>query len=1111
MECPSCHSETPDGSKFCISCGAALPARCPSCGSANPAGAKFCLECGQKLAAAQPKPPPTITSTAPPPSRSEGSAERRQLTVMFVDLVGSTALSARLDPEDMREIIGAYHRCCADQITKADGFVAKFMGDGVLAYFGYPLAHEDDAERAVRSALSLVEAVPTLRTSHNAVLQVRVGIATGLVVVGDLIGEGDAQERGVVGETPNLAARLQALAEPGQVVISQSTRRLAGGMFEYRDLGEVTLKGLSDAVQAWQVTGTSAVQSRFEAKQESSLTPLVGREEELELLLRRWQQAASGEGRVLLLSGEPGIGKSRLTVALQERLQAEPHTRLRYFCSPHHTDSAFYPVIAQLERAASFERRDTSETKLDKLVSLVGQPWSHDSDIQLLTELLSIPTGHRYAPLNVSPQRKKERTFEALLRQLEMVTRPRPALVVYEDVHWLDPSSRELLDMTVERVASLPVLLIVTFRPEFQAPWIGQAHVSTLTLSRLGRRESAALAERVAGNDALPDEIMAEIVERTDGVPLFVEEMTKAVLEVSQHGEAAARTLTTAPLSALAVPATLHASLMARLDRLGATSKEIAQIGAAIGREFSYELLTAVAQEKEEDVKTALWRLTDAGLVSCRGTAPHAMFLFKHALVRDAAYGSLLRSQRLKLHGSITAVLEVQFPEIVAAQPQVIAQHCVEAHLIDKAIAYLLKAGQKSLARSAMIEAVQQLKKGLELANQLPQNERRDEYELNLQIVLGKALMMTHGYGASAVRETLTRAREITERLNRPTLFAQVLWGEWLHQITRGEIGVALRAADQLIDLGVVEHDYAFRMNGLRMRGNTLVHLGHFAEARACLEQTLALFQPADRSRYAALIGLDDPQTNAMDYLSIALSMVGYTEQARALNEVAVAEAHRLSRPFPLAHALCYTWVNGWIMRRDYAALHQLADELTQLCQEQGFYFWRLLGTMFRGWCMTMMGQASEGIGLLEATFADYCAAGSVLSRGWLMQLLAEAYRKAGRVADALKQLTAADHMSAVTEERSFEAQTHRLRGELLSTQDLGVAENSFQTALKVARHQGAKLYELRASTSLARLWSDQGKRTEARDLLAPIYGWFTEGFDTPDLKEAKVLLEELS
>jgi class 3 adenylate cyclase len=595
------------------------------------------------------------------------SAERRQLTVMFCDLVDSTALSARLDPEDMREIIGAYHRCCAEEISKASGFVAKYMGDGVLAYFGYPQAHEDDAERAVRGALSLIAAVPRLQVGRGGSLQVRIGIATGLVVVGDLIGEGDARERGVVGETPNLAARLQALAQPGQLVISNSTRRLTGGMFEYHDLGRVALKGLADRVQAWQVTGRSRIESRFEALHETKLTPLVGREEELELLLRRWQRAKGGGGQVVLLSGEPGIGKSRLMVELQERLRDEPHTRLRYFCSPHHTDSAFHPVIAQLERAARFERQDTPETKLDKLASLLGLSSSNDSDLQLLAELLSIPTGDRYRPLNLTPQSKKQKTVVALLRQLQMLSRQRPVLLVYEDAHWIDPSSRELLDVTVERVANLPVLLVITFRPEFQPPWTGQAHVFTLTLGRFGQRDVTALVEQVAGTNALPDEIMAEIVERTDGIPLFVEELTKAVLEAGNAD--ATRAVSTAPLPALAVPATLHASLMARLDRLGFAAKEVAQAAAAIGREFPFELLAPAAQKAEADLEAALGRLNDAGLVFCRGTPPQATVMFKHALVRDVAYGSLLRARRQELHARIAQAYQSCIPETARTQP----------------------------------------------------------------------------------------------------------------------------------------------------------------------------------------------------------------------------------------------------------------------------------------------------------------------------------------------------------------------------------------------------------------------------------------------------------
>jgi len=582
------------------------------------------------------------------PTGGTAEAERRQLTVMFCDLVGSTPLSTRFDPEDLREIVGAYHRCVADTVGRLGGFVAKYMGDGVLIYFGYPEAHEDDAERAVRAGLMVIDAVGRLATQEP--LNVRIGIASGLVVVGDLIGAGVAQERVVVGETPNLAARLQTLAQPGTLVVADSTRRQIGTLFEIEDLGPQPLAGFAEPQRAWCVAGDSGVLSRFEALR-SGITPLVGRDEELDLLTRRWQQAKSGEGRVVLVSGEPGIGKSRLTAALSEPIESEPHTRLRYFCSPHDQDSALYPFIGQLERAAGFTRDDTNTTKLDKLEALLGDG-AEPGDISLTAEMLSLSGGERFPPLDLSLQRKKERTLAALLRQLQERARRRPVLMIFEDLHWIDPTSRELLDLTVEKITGLPVLLVATYRPEFQPPWVGQSQVTVIALNRLGRSEGATLVARLAGNlGALPPDIVDEIVERTDGVPLFVEEMTKAVVEAgADRGYAS---ISAVPPSALAVPATLHASLLGRLDRLGPAAKNVAQVGAAIGRDFSYELLAAAAQLAEPELQEALRRLVEAGLVFQRGVPPAAEYLFKHALVQDTAYSTLLRGPRQALHRRI--------------------------------------------------------------------------------------------------------------------------------------------------------------------------------------------------------------------------------------------------------------------------------------------------------------------------------------------------------------------------------------------------------------------------------------------------------------------------
>jgi class 3 adenylate cyclase len=586
--------------------------------------------------------------------KPQDTAERRQVTTMFSDLVGSTALSAQMDPEDLREIISAYQKCVAQTVQRFGGFVAKYMGDGVLVYFGYPQAHEDDAERAVRAGLELVEAVAALKAPVS--LQTRVGVATGLVVVGDLIGSGEAQERGIVGETPNLAARLQAMAEPNTVVIAESTRKLLGNLFELEELGAKDLRGIAGPVRAWAALRPGSAEGRFEALHGSGLTALVGREEELELLLRRWSKAKTGEGQVVLLSGEAGIGKSRLTAALLEKLSSEPHTRLRNFCSPQHTDSALYPTISQIERAAGFTHEDTPQAKLNKLDALLAQTSTSAHKAALLAEMLSLPNDGRYPALEITPQQRRQETLETLVLQVVALSRQNPVLIIFEDAHWIDPTSLELLGRIVDRIPTFRVLLILTFRPEFEPPWIGRPYVTALTINRLGERDISAMIDGVVGNKLLPANIRQDIIERADGIPLFVEEMTKAVLEAESEG-AAERAIGVVPSPALAVPASLHAPLMARLDRLG-PAKEVAQVGAAIGREFSHPLLAAVMHEREVELNSALDRLIAAGLLSRQGVPPHASYLFKHALVQDAAYGTLLREPRRALHARIANTLE---------------------------------------------------------------------------------------------------------------------------------------------------------------------------------------------------------------------------------------------------------------------------------------------------------------------------------------------------------------------------------------------------------------------------------------------------------------------
>jgi class 3 adenylate cyclase/predicted ATPase len=1033
---------------------------------------------------------------------------------MFVDLVGSTALSARLDPEDMREIIGAYHRCCAEQIIRAGGFVAKFMGDGVLAYFGYPQAHEDDPERAVRSALSLIEAVPQLHAGHDVVLQVRIGIATGVVVVGDLIGEGAAQEQGVVGETPNVAARLQALAEPGQVVISQSTRRLAGGMFEYRDLGRVTLKGLSDVVQAWQVTGASAVQSRFEAYHEASLTPLVGRQEELELLLRRWQRAKSGEGQVALLSGEPGIGKSRLVVALQERLREEPHTRLRYFCSPQHTDRTLHPIIGQIERAAGFALEDDPLAKLDKLDKVFAQTVTPSEERALFAEMLSLTNDGRYPQLEFTPQQRRQRTLDALIAQFETLTRQNPLLMVFEDVHWVDPTSLEVLTRVVDRIQSLRTLLIVTFRPEFDPPWIGQSHVAAVTLNRLTRREVAEMIERVAGGTRLPDGVRQDIVERTDGIPLFAEEMTKAVLEAENVGEAR-RVAAAVPPGSLAVPASLHASLMARLDRLG-PAKRVAQIGAAIGREFSHALLAAAVGAPEAELKSALDRLIAAGLLFRQGLPPHATYLFKHALVQDAAYGTLLREPRRALRARIAEILETQFVEIAESQPELLARHCTEADLIERAAGLWSKAGQRSLERSAFVEAAAQLTRASTQLESLAATPARRQEQIKVQIGLANALLHAKGYAAAETRTSFAQARTLIERAEAlgeapddPLLFFSVLWGFWVANYVAFD-GKALRElAAEFMALAEKQKTTGPLVVGHRIMGTTLLATGEIVAAKAHYDQAVALYDPAEHRQLATRFGFD-PGLATLCYRSYALWFLGYPE--RALKDVgdALVSARESSQGATLLHSLALASLT-YLLCRDYRTAGALADEEVALAREKGSLYHEAIGMLHKASVLAATNVPSAATQLFASGAAALQSTGSTLWLPFYLPFVGLAFARSHNFDDAWRCIGQATTMAETSGERRYEPEVQRVAGEIaLLMRDFTRAETHFAQALALASDQYANSWKLRAATSMARLWRDQGKRTEARDLLAPIYGWFTEGFDTPDLKEAKALLEEL-
>jgi class 3 adenylate cyclase/predicted ATPase len=1055
---------------------------------------------------------PASSEITPPAPRTD--AERRQVTVMFSDLVGSTALSARMDPEDLREVISAYQKCVAETVRRFGGFVAKYLGDGVLVYFGYPQAHEDDAERAVRAGLELIAAVTGLKTRVS--LQTRVGIATGVVVVGDLLGAGDAQERGIVGETPNLAARLQGVAEPNMVVIAEATRKLLGNLFELQDLGARDLKGIAGPTRVWAALRASSVASRFEALHATGLTALVGREEESELLLRRWARAKAGEGQVVLLSGEAGIGKSRLTAALLERLAAEPHTRLRYFCSPQHMDSALYPIIGQMERAAGLTHDDKPQTRLDKLDAVLALSSTSIQHAALFAETLSLANDGRYPTLELTPEERRQRTLEALILQIQALARQNPVLMIFEDAHWTDPTSLEVFSRAVERIQAFRVLLIVTFRPEFNPPWIGRPHVTALTINRLTGREIGAMIDRVVGNKQLPANIRQDIIERTDGIPLFVEEMTKAVLEAESEADAQ-RTAAAVPSPVLAVPASLQASLMARLDRLG-PAKEVAQIGAALGREFSHALLAAVVRKPEAELESALDRLIAAGLLFGQGVPPHATYLFKHALVQDAAYGTLLRESRRALHARIVDALESYFTEIAENQPEVLARHCTEAGLIEKAAGLWGKAGQRSLSRSALVEATEQLTRALAHIAVLPATPALRHEQIKLQVALINALFHVKGYAAPETKAAAEQARLLIEQAKAlgeapedPLLLFSVLYGFWVANLVAFNSDVCVDLARQFLSLAEKQEATAPLMVGHQILGISVLSAGDIAEGRAHYDQAIALYDPVKHRPLVTRFGQDSAVV-VLSRRSAAAWLLGYPEGALADADHALRDAREIGHAATLMYALSH----GSLVRYqcgNYASANLVFDELIALAEEKGTLFWKAFGLMNQGCACTLTGQASDAVRLITSGLTARQSTGTTMGMPFFLSHLARAQAELGKFEDAWCSIGEAMTATETTKERWCEAEVHRTAGEIAllgPDPDSAKAEAYFKRALAVARTQQAKSWELRAAMSMARLWRDQGKWDDARDLLAPIYGWFTEGFATLDLKETKALLDEL-
>jgi predicted ATPase len=945
-------------------------------------------------------------------------------------------------------------------------------------------------------------------------LKVRVGVATGMVVVGDLIGEGASQEQAVFGETPNLAARLQSLADPGTVVICDNTRRLTRGHFKYHDLGPINVKGLPAPVMVARVLGTTGVESRFEADHSTRPVPLLGRGEEIELLSRRWRAITEGEGSVVVLTGEPGIGKSHITRAFHERLQSEPHATLHYFCSAHHKNSALFPFVGQIERGARFERGDSSADRLDKVAALVSETMGPDKEaVGVLAGLISLPTDERFPAPDMSPQKRKEKIFSTLLGQLGAMAARQPVLIIFEDLHWIDPTSLELLALAVERVQHLRVLLLVTARAEFTPPWPGHAHITTIPLTRLNRRNGAALIERITAGKPLPPEVVNQILARTDGVPLFIEELTKTLLESGQLAEQDGQYILDRPLPSLTIPTTLHASLTARLDRL-APVKEVAQVGAALGREFSYELLSAVAGISAEQLNSALSQLVDSELVFRRGEIPQAVFTFKHALVRDAAYDGLLKSRRAMLHASIASALERQFPEVMELEPETVAHHLTEAGLGRDAVKYWLQAGRNAAARSANLEAIAHLQRGVEAVGGFPETSTRDRLELDLHVALGPCLIATQGPASSTAMATFGRARELCERLGDPPEYLRVMFWLATASVVRGELPQAQEAISALLQRTAARGDRPALLNAMRGNAMILLFMGRIEESRAVTERALEVFAACSEAEImAARAAGQDAGAAAFALMSWSLWLLGQVDTAVTQISSALARADAVQHPHTQAY-VCYYASILHALRGEPSIAQRYAERCLTLSEAHEFRQWRGLSRAVRGICAATLDPASPALIDVRAALDEYRGAGYQLGMTALYVLLCAALllrQESEPALDLIEQgLATVNHNS----ERIFEAELYRLKARALlmrrGADGQGEAEGWLERAIATARAQKARSLELRATTDLAVLWSERDRRGEAAALLAPIVLSVTEGTSTHDRAQAQAVLAKL-
>ncbi len=1045
--------------------------------------------------------PKRILETRSATRAANARAERRHLTVLVCDLVGSTALSTRLDPEDLRSILREFQRCCGDAIRRYEGHVARFMGDGVLAYFGFPTAHEDNAERAVKAALEMAESVSALAIPIAKKLEVRIGIASGRVVVGDLIGEGPSREFALVGDAPNLAARLQALAEPNQILVAPRTRHLLGRLFEFGDLGDHSIKGFERPIHVWRVLAPGSASSRFEARQSSHLTPLIGRQAELGLLQKQYSKAKRGKGQVVLVSGEPGIGKSRLIMALRNRLAGESCVFLSFQCSSYHTSSALYPFIHCLERAAGITRDTSAAARLDKLEALVSlRTEQTKSIVPPLAVLLSIPITDRYAPLDLTPEQLKSRIFSALLALLQASAEQEPVILVFEDVHWADPTSLELLERIRDNAKNWRMLVILLHRPDLTLPWAEQPNVTSLAINRLDRVQVSSMIESLIEGRVLPQTVIEQILAKTDGVPLFVEEITKAVVESTIGGSNEDHSDMQA---ALAVPDTLHDSLMARLDQL-APVKTVAQIAAVIGREFSFELLKTVAPFPENEVDAAIDRLLASGLVFRSGHVSEQSFAFKHALVRDEAYASLLHDQRRKLHGRLAETLCRDFKEIADTAPEIVAQHYAQAGKPKPAIDYWLKAGRQASARSAFVEASTHLQQALKLLAELPAGMDRDNLELQLQQTLGNAFAAGKGFGAAETIQAYKRALDLCNNFEDSPQRFTVLNGIIAFHVIRGEFEQSRLLAEDLLSRAHQQDDSMPRLMAHRALGQALFLIGELTAARDHLSNSLKLYDAARHGSLAPIF--------SQTYLALASVVLGDIDGGLVYGRDAMHLAEQLRHPHSICNALAFL-AGAHVLCGDAEAAYPVAERTITLASEYGFPLWLAGGHMLRGWARSNLGDVEPGLTEIRKSVKALEATGALIWVQFARYLLAQALAKAEQLTDAGKLVDQLLMMVAGTSGRWYEAELHRLKGDLLlhGGDPTAAAEVCYERAMAVAARQGARLWQLRAANALASIWSAQGRLPEVHSCLASLCATFGETVISVDLRQAKALLASIT